>query len=739
MGRDSDPAQPDYYPSNSIALVLLYNGGMEGLGVSSRAYFLWNNSWGRAVTDAAGTEVSLEADTERPVASLTKIMTAYVVLELRNLDEEVVITEEMLGGLEEFAVAGLRAGQQTTVEELLYALMLPSAGDAAQALALSTSGSIEEFVRLMNREAANLGMTHTQFSNPVGFDAGVRSGDHEGAQNYSTARDIAKLLRVALQNGRFRTIFESFEKELPRLGMTVRKTFSEVEYMKGGKSGYTNAAGRALASTAEIEGVEYILVTLGAPAFEASGAVAHEHLRDAERIYQMVEDEYGPVRLVTKGEELVRIPVEGSPVKELTWRAGSDFVAALPTDFPLEELTYDYVGVEKIQRGVSERVLGHYRVLHGEEELYSKEIYLFQECEGIENCVGVPKFYNYYGWLGLGLLVTAVLAGAAVWAFWAFRRTGRARAARSAVASGGARKGSFRRWLPWMLTAATVLNLVLLWLIFEVWYPVQEGPEVHWSGATRLDVDEEEAGGSAESGEEGEASAGEAGESQSVAAATSGNCTVGLGNLMLINPNFTVDSGFIAGRRGQLVSISQLYGIQEYHPAGNGDNLMMPEAAAHLNEMLAAYRAAYPGHEMGTYSCFRAVGTSCGRLCAATGASDHHTGLTCDLIDRAYGERLNTDFYNDHVEWQWLRANSYKYGFIDRFPAAWAGGSMNEPLNVDASGSTGLFETWHYRYVGVTAATEIATGKYNGGAYDSLEHYLKATGRVSDLKAGKCQ
>ena len=64
---------------------------------------------------------------------------------------------------------------------------------------------------------------------------------------------------------------------------------------------------------------------------------------------------------------------------------------------------------------------------------------------------------------------------------------------------------------------------------------------------------------------------------------------------------------------------------------------------------------------------------------------------------------------------------------------------MNEPINVDERGSTGFYETWHYRYVGVQAATEIATGIYNNGAYDSLEHYLKARALVSDLKNGNCE
>ncbi len=82
--------------------------------------------------------------------------------------------------------------------------------------------------------------------------------------------------------------------------------------------------------------------------------------------------------------------------------------------------------------------------------------------------------------------------------------------------------------------------------------------------------------------------------------------------------------------------------------------------------------------------------------------------------------------------------NSYKYGFIDRYPEEWAGGSMTQPLNVDENGSTGYYETWHYRYVGNPAATEIATGKYNDGKYDSLEHYLKASGRLKNLISGSC-
>lgn len=222
------------------------------------------------------------------------------------------------------------------------------------------------------------------------------------------------------------------------------------------------------------------------------------------------------------------------------------------------------------------------------------------------------------------------------------------------------------------------------------------------------------------------------------APAETGNCTTSYGKLMLINANFTVDMNFIYARRNQLVNVTELYGINELN-SYNGVPLLDAEAAVHLNEMVKAYQVENTGHEMKTVSCFRAYGTSCGRLCAPTGTSEHHSGYTCDLIDSAYGTTLDTDYYNSHPDWQWLKANSYKYGFIDRYPIEWAGGSMAQPLNVNENGTTGYYETWHYRYVGNPAATEIATGKYNNGKYDSLEHYLKMTGYVKDLRAGTCK
>lgn len=657
---------------------------MDVVDLSSRAVFLVDSVTGRGIAAVA-------ADERTAVASMTKIMTALVTLKNRNLDEAVTITPEMLSGLGGYAKLGLRVGQTATVEDLLYATMLPSAGDAAQALAVYVGGSLDGFAEMMNQEVRALGLKDTHFDNAVGIDS---------AENYATPREMAVILQEALKNAEFVKIFETYEKELPYLGVTVRKTFAQSGVIKGGKTGWTDAAGRCLASTAEVEGQEYILVTVGAE--------LGENVKDAEKVYTWLAENYEPVRVVNTGDILVRIPVKESATKVAEITASEDVVRTLAVGTQAEDLEYIYEGDSEITRetDLAEK-LGELRILQNGEELYAQDVYWTEEVE----------FYNY-GWLVLGVGVSVILLGLAIFGL---------------VKGFGKKK---KRW-------GKVLGIValvgcLLSIVFNIWWFAD-----WFKPSGKLEVMRPDVLVMEETIDEDEETTEEVAEPEEVAEVKTeekvvGNCSVKWGNLMLINPNFKVGDDFITARKKDLISVSQTYGIPEYNAAVNGDNLLQPEAAAKLTEMVKAYEVDNPGHTMGTRSCFRVKGTSCGRLCAATGTSDHHTGLTCDLIDTAYGTALETDDYAQHQEWQWLKANSYKYGFIDRFPEAWAGGSMSEPLNVDANGSTGLYETWHYRYVGVQAATEIATGKYNNGQYDSLEHYLKTISKVADLKNGTC-
>lgn len=195
------------------------------------------------------------ADERMLVASTTKIMTALIVLENCSLDETVTVKTEHA------AVEGssmyLKAGEDYIVEELLYGLMLASGNDAAAALADHTAGSMESFAALMNEKCAQLGLRNTHFVNSHGLDA-------EG--HYSSARDLAVITAAAMENEIFRNIFST--KTYTTHGISYvnhNKLLSTCEGCNGGKTGYTDAAGRILVSTVEREGMTLICVTISDP------------------------------------------------------------------------------------------------------------------------------------------------------------------------------------------------------------------------------------------------------------------------------------------------------------------------------------------------------------------------------------------------------------------------------------------------------------------------------------------
>lgn len=196
-----------------------------------------------------------------PMASTTKIMTALVALEALPLDTSVKITAASVGV--EGSSVYLAEGEVLTLEQLLYALLLESANDAASAIAVAVSGSVEGFAERMNRKAAELGLTDTHFVNPHGLD------DDE---HYTTAYELAVITRAALENETFRTICATERKTIPlhgtegvRLLLNHNKLLDSYEGCIGVKTGFTKKTGRCLVSAAERDGVTLIAVTLGAP------------------------------------------------------------------------------------------------------------------------------------------------------------------------------------------------------------------------------------------------------------------------------------------------------------------------------------------------------------------------------------------------------------------------------------------------------------------------------------------
>lgn len=221
------------------------------------------------------------ADQRMYPASMTKLMTIWLAIQHLSLEQKVTVSADIFPALWEASKAGFQPGEEVTVKDLLYGAMLPSGGEAAVMLAIALDGSEEVFSQRMNQEAQRLCMENTHFVNATGL--------HDD-NHYSTARDIMRLLYTALQDEVFREIFSTAEYTTSSTafhpdGIHLQSTFLknwnpaalEDGKVYGGKTGFTNQAGRCLASAAEKHGMHYLLVT--------AGADGNHHISDAQYIY----------------------------------------------------------------------------------------------------------------------------------------------------------------------------------------------------------------------------------------------------------------------------------------------------------------------------------------------------------------------------------------------------------------------------------------------------------------------
>lgn len=232
------------------------------------------------------------ADTQIYPASMTKMMTVLLAIEASpDLDRQTTVPEDIFPALEQegASMAGFRPGEVVTVRDLLYGALLPSGAECCETLARLVSGTETDFVALMNRKAAELGMTSTHFCNPTGL--------HD-PEHISAVRDISVLLREAVRNEMFRKILttERYTIQPTNLhpeGFTVTSTLlkelngDEIRNGKilGGKTGYTSEAGLCLASIAEVKGKTYLLVTAGAL---GSHETEPYHIEDAVKTYRQL-------------------------------------------------------------------------------------------------------------------------------------------------------------------------------------------------------------------------------------------------------------------------------------------------------------------------------------------------------------------------------------------------------------------------------------------------------------------
>lgn len=233
------------------------------------------------------------ADSERAMASTTKIMTALLTVENVELSDVVTITIEA-AEVGESSIP-MTAGDTMTVETLLEATLVHSANNAAFALAEYVGGDTVKFVEMMNERAEELGLTHTHFTNPHGLD-------QEG--HYTSAHDLATLARIALDNETFAQIVGV---DMVRIGSYNYENTNELigsyEGATGVKTGYTDDAGYCVVASAERNGIGLVAVVLGATSDS-------ERFSEAEELLDWGFQHYATAHLVTAETTAALVPVD---------------------------------------------------------------------------------------------------------------------------------------------------------------------------------------------------------------------------------------------------------------------------------------------------------------------------------------------------------------------------------------------------------------------------------------------
>ncbi len=314
------------------------------------------------------------------IASLTKIMTAMVVLDNQdNLDEKVVLVKQDFEGLveENLATAGFQINQNVTYNDLLYGLLLPSGAECAKALSRLVGGSEEKFIKMMNEKAISLGLKNTHFSNTIGLD------DEE---NYSTAKEMATIFNKALENKIFKKIittkkYKTSDESLvfrSSINRNIDRYFIEANYIQGGKTGTTDNAGLCLASIAKYNDVNYMLVTLGSIYDKKSP----HHIMDSKVIYDYFMKNYSNKIIYSTKDDLFKIKVKYSKKNKVAAHLSKDVVSYLPNNYDKNKVRYDYDGIKELSYlNKKGEKLGTVKIYYENKLINTQNIYLNENIE----------------------------------------------------------------------------------------------------------------------------------------------------------------------------------------------------------------------------------------------------------------------------------------------------------------------------------------------------------------------
>lgn len=378
-------------------------------------------------------------------ASLTKIMTCLIALENGNLSDTVTIGEGAFAGLDgNSSTAGLQVGEQLSLSDLLYCLMLSSGNEAANAVAEHIAGSTADFVRMMNERAYALGCVDTHFANPHGL--------HD-EEHYTTVRDLVAITRAALKSENFKTITNTAEYVLPATNLSGERTLKTTNLLIdpstsnsfyyrraiGIKTGYTTPAGRCVISCAKGDGMYFLAVVCGAETtLLDSGDVRMESFPECIRLFDYGFDQFSYVTVISPLYPLAQITVNNSAASQIVSLAPAEEIRLLlPKNYDPELLDVDPQpsGVSVDAPVFSGDVLGSVRVYYDGELLGTTELLAINDVARSDLSAAASETGSYIQqnwWKWVVIVIVLAIAACGVLLLLAQLRRARERQARMA-------------------------------------------------------------------------------------------------------------------------------------------------------------------------------------------------------------------------------------------------------------------------------------------------------------------
>lgn len=357
-------------------------------------------------------------------ASFVKIMTALLVLENADLSSVVTVSQNTLNSVSSDAIsADLLAGEQITVENLMYCMMVKSANDAAAVLAEFVSGSQEAFVEKMNARAAELGCTGTTYVNPHGL--------HDDKQ-VTTARDTCRILREALKIDAFRTFFGTVHYTVPATNLSEERLLATKNYLMnreddvgiyldtrvtGGRTGTTTEGYHCIASTAQSGNMDVICIVMGSASTFLEDGYSVDVFGGFPETIALLNHAFegNAMRQILFRDQILRQYSVLNGECDLFAAVKDDLYTVLPSQYTLEDLSFQYTEFPNsmeapIEKGQS---IGSVQIMYGSSCIAQSELYAANNV-----AVSAPKAGNYidakhggFPWW-IFLIILALLVGA---------------------------------------------------------------------------------------------------------------------------------------------------------------------------------------------------------------------------------------------------------------------------------------------------------------------------------------